>query len=108
MSTEKEPMKLVADYGKECICAGIAERNANNAVKHVCKSHNALTERLRALLAELEAAREDAARIDWIEQCKEHHGFCGIGYGEYRYYAGQCDGWGSVRKTIDAARKGEA
>lgn len=113
MSTENELMKLVADYGKECICAGIAELNANDAVNQrmrddVRKSHEALTARLRALLAELDAAREDAARIDWLEQCKEHHGFCGIGYGEYRYYAGQCDGWGSVRKTIDAARKGEA
>jgi hypothetical protein len=113
MSTEKELMKLVADYGKECISAGIAELNSSDDVKQrmasdVRKSHDALTARLRAILTELEAAREDVALVDWLEQSKEHHGFCGTGYGEYRYYAGQCDGWGSVRKVIEAARKGEA
>lgn len=71
MSTEKELMKLVAYYGKECISAGIAELNSSEDVKRsmaddVRKSHDALTTRLRALLTELEEAREDAARYRHI------------------------------------------
>ena len=71
MSTEQELMKLVADYGKECISAGIADIASGVSVKtrmaeDVLKSHAALTDRLRALLTELEAAREDAARYRWL------------------------------------------
>lgn len=119
MSTEQELMKLVADYGKECISAGIAERNANDAVKQrmrddVRKSHNALTERLRALLAELDAAREDAARYRWLRQqpndcCTPRIDIC--------YWT--CEDGDSVNtgeglcgedadKAIDAARRGKA
>ena len=57
MSTEKELMKLLADYGKECISAGMADLVADDDVNQsiaadVRKSHEALTARLRALLAE--------------------------------------------------------
>lgn len=107
MSTEKELKALMGLVGALAQDTALYMGNVVQISK-VETSAQALEDRLRALLAELEAAREDAARVDWLEQCKEHHGFCGTGYGEYRYYAGQCDGWGSVRKTIDAARKGEA
>lgn len=73
MSTEKALIKLVADYGKECISAGMADLVADDDVKQrmaddVRTAHVALTDRLRALLAELEAAREDAARWKHVLQ----------------------------------------
>ena len=73
MSTEKELMKLLADYGKECISAGIAEMSLSDALKQrmaedVRTAHVALTDRLRALLTELESAREDAARYRWLRE----------------------------------------
>lgn len=55
------------------------------------------------LLDQLEAAQKDAARIDWLESSKESHGFCHLGYGDYRHYALQTEGYESVREVIDAA-----
>lgn len=111
MNTENELMKLVADYGKECISAGIAELNANDAVNQrmrddVRKSHEALTARLRALLTELDAAREDAARYRWLtEQCWFQSAFDRFDpddYGLIELFKLEC------ARIIDAARKGEA
>lgn len=110
MSTEKELMKLVADYGKECISAGIAELNSLDDVKQrmaedVRTAHVALTGRLRALLAELDAASEDAAR--WQEVAFGSSPFLGVFY---------VDNFGNERMlceqeavdVVDAMRKGEA
>lgn len=107
MSTEKEfkeVLEMVGILVRQCIASteGSAPTSSMNRAWWV------LTDKLLTILTELEEAREDVALVDWLEQTKEHHGFCGTGYGEYRYYAGQCDGWGSVRKVINAARKGEA
>lgn len=100
--TRDDLMKLVADYGKECISAGIAELNANDAVKQrmaddVRTAHVALTDRLRAILAELEAAREDAARYRWL-RCDSREAA--------EIYNFNVDE--DLDKAIDAARKGEA
>lgn len=119
MSTEKELMKLVADYGKECISAGIAELNSSDDVKHrmaedVRKSHDALTARLRALLAELKEAREDAARYRWLRQQPNDctapridicHWTCEEGDSVNNGEGLRLD---AADKAIDAARKGEA
>ena len=109
MSTEQDLMKLVADYGKECISAGIAELNSSDAVKQrvaddVRKSHEALTSRLRDLLTELDAAREDAARYRWLrDECKAGDwGKVSGPYSQMLMIGAQLD------KAIDAARKGEA
>ena len=110
MRAEQELMKLVADYGKECISAGIAELNSSDAVKQkmaddVRKSHNALTDRLRAILAELDAAREDAAR--WQEVAFGPSPFLGVFYVDYlgneRMLCEQ-----EAVDVVDAARNGEA
>lgn len=110
MSTEQELMKLVADYGKECISAGIAELNSSNDVKQrmaddVRTSHVALTDRLRSLLTELEAAREDAAR--WQEVAFGENLHLGVFYldsfGESVVFEGQ-----EAVDVVDAVRKGEA
>lgn len=115
MSTEKELMKLVADYGKECICAGIAELNANDAVKQrmrddVRKSHEALTARLRALLAELEAEREDAARYQWLRNQHWHESpMCVVTQPNKSIKPGfDCPSVDRLDEAIDAARKGDA
>lgn len=110
MSTEQELMKLVADYGKECISAGIAEMSLSDALKQrmaedVRTAHVALTDRLRALLAELEEAREDSAR--WQEVAFGSSPFLGVFYvdnfGNERMLCGQ-----EAVDVVDAARKGEA
>lgn len=112
MRTEKELMKLVADYGKECISAGIAELNSLDAVKQrmaedVRTAHVALTDRLRALLAERDAAREDAARYGYL---KKHHvrywksAIGGLDSVDFDFEANGSD----IDAAIDAARKGEA
>lgn len=110
MITEKELMKLVADYGKECISAGIAEMSLSDALKQrmaedVRAAHVALTDRLRALLAELEAAREDAAR--WHEVAFGPSPFLGVFYvdhfgNEHMLYEQE------AVDVVDAARKGGA
>lgn len=110
MSTEKELMKLVADYGKECIAAGIADFVADDDVKQrmasdVRKSHDALTSRLRALLAELDAAREDAAR--WQEVAFGKSLDLGVFYVDNFGDEFVLDGQDAV-DVVDAARKGEA
>lgn len=114
--TEKELMKLVADYGKECISAGIAEMSLSDTLKQrmaddVRKSHDALTARLRALLTELEAAREDAARYRWMRNearkssPKISIGIWGVNGNSH------CGKIGSTAEevdlAIDAARKGK-
>lgn len=71
---------------------------SQNTNMFVCSKQEAIQ-----LLDQLEAAQADAARIDWLESSTEHHGFCGIGYGEYRHYAFQESGYASVRQVIDAA-----
>lgn len=110
MITEKELMKLVADYAKECISAGIAEMSLSDALKQrmaddVRKSHEALTDRLRALLAELEAAREDAAR--WQEVAFGDGLSLGVFYldsfGDRFVFHGQ-----EAVDVVDAMRKVEA
>lgn len=119
MSTEKELMKLVADYGKECISAGIAEMSLSDALKQrmaedVRTAHVALTDRLRAILVELEAAREDAARYRWL---RAQPNDCTAPRIDICHWT--CDEGDSVNngeglrleaadKAIDAARKGEA
>ena len=116
MSTEKELMKLVADYGKECISAGIAEMSLSDALKQrmaedVRTAHVALTDRLRAILSELEESREDAARYRWLRNRMLGVDFdwCENGITALVFempdgcaYGGDCD------QNIDAARKGEA
>ena len=111
MSTEKDLMKLVADYGKECISAGMAELNRSDDVKQrmaddVRTAHVALTDRLRALLTELEEAREDAARYRWLmEQSWFQSAFDRFDpddYGRIDLFKLECN------RIIDAARKGEA
>ena len=116
MSTEKDLMQLVADYGKECIAAGIAEMSLSDALKQrmaedVRKSHEALTDRLRALLAELDAAREDAARYRWLRNrmlgvdfdwCENGMTALAFEMPDGCAYGSDCD------QNIDAARKGEA
>lgn len=62
-------------------------------------------EMIRQLLAENDALREDAERLDWLQSSKTSHGFCHTGYGEYAHYAHQQDGFPDVRQAIDAARK---
>lgn len=104
--TEQELMKLVADYGKECIAAGIAELNTSDEVKQrmaddVRKSHVALTDRLRALLAELESAREDAARYRWLRDSSNKALWDGL-MQTFPFAHLEFD------RKIDAARKGEA
>lgn len=106
MSTEKELMKLVADYGKECISAGIAELNSSDDVKQrmaddARKSHDALTARLRAILAELEEAREDAARYQWLRDSSDKVLWDGLMH-TFTFAHLEFD------RKIDAARKGEA
>jgi len=116
--TEKELMKLVADYGKECISAGIAEMSLSDALKQrmaddVRTAHVALTDRLRALLTELEAAREDAAR--WKHVLRVIGAQTQLGRANFVVVgldAPMNVMRGSVAehftKAIDAARKGEA
>ena len=128
MSTEqelKELMGLVGNYGTECISRGIAELNSSNAVKQrfsedVRKSHNALTDRLRALLAELDAAREDARKNQtdaecfrwWVHEAEANPGLVAkaishcITEDDYRQVI--CGAMEAKNAVIDAARKGEA
>lgn len=106
MSTEKELMNLVADYGKECISAGISDMIEDDEVRQritedVRKSHDALTARLRALLAELEAAREDAARYRWLRDSSDKALWDGL-MQTFPFAHLEFD------RQIDAARKGEA
>lgn len=110
MSTEKELRELLADYGKECISAGMADLVADDEVNQriaadVRKSHEALTDRLRAILAELEAARDDAAR--WQEVAFGKSLDLGVFYvdnfGDEFVFEGQ-----EAVDVVDAARKGEA
>ena len=119
MSTEKELLKLLADYGKECISAGMADLVADDDVNQliaadVRKSHDALTTRLRALLTELEAAREDADRYRWL---RKQPNDCTAPRIDICHWT--CDEGDSVNngeglrleaadKAIDAARQGEA
>ena len=110
MSTEKELMKLVADYGKECISAGIADLNSSDDVKQrmaddVRNAHDALTARLRAILAELEAAREDAAR--WQEVAFGEGLSLGVSYLDHFGERFVLEGQEAV-DVVDAMRKVEA
>lgn len=59
---------------------------------------------LSELEAQVQALRDDAERLDWLESSTEGHGFCHTSNGEYRHYAHQMKGFMSVRETIDAAR----
>ena len=125
MSTEQELMKLVADYGKECISAGIAELNSSDAVKQrmaddVRKSYKALTARLRDLLTELDAAREDSRKnkVDaecfrwWVHEAAVNPGLVAkaiahcISEDDYRKVI--CGAMEAKNAVIDAARKGGA
>ena len=110
MSAEKELMKLVADYGKECISAGIAEMSLSDALKQrmaddVRTAHVALTDRLRAMLTELEAAREDAAR--WQEVAFGDSLDLGVFYVDNFGDEFVLDGQDAV-DVVDAARNGES
>ena len=110
MITEKELMKLVADYAKECISAGIAEMSLSDALKQrmaedVRTAHVALTDRLRALLTELEAAREDAAR--WQEVAFGDGLSLGVSYLDHFGERFVLEGQEAV-DVVDAARKGGA
>ena len=51
---------------------------------------------------------KDVERMNWLESSTEHHGFCHVAYGDYRYYAHQMEGCKTVRETIDAAMKVES
>ena len=113
MSTEKELMKLVADYGKECISAGIAEMNRSDDVKQrmaedVRTAHVALTDRLRALLAELEEAREDAARYRHIRMRGSFGETEELMSADQVVYVSIGFRGNNIDAAIDAARKGEA
>lgn len=101
-------MKLVADYGNECVTAGIASMNSRDDGRKrmeadVRKSHDALTARLRAILTELDAAREDAAR--WQEVAFGDSLDLGVFYvdnfGDEFVFEGQ-----EAVDVVDAARKG--
>lgn len=83
-------------------CAGIAELNANDAVNQrmrddVRKSHEALTARLRTLLAERDALKD--ALDSYIGFVDEAH----IIEGQFHWLPS-----GSSQDIIDAARNGEA
>jgi hypothetical protein len=54
-------------------------------------------------ITEYEQLLADKKRIEWLESSKEHHGFCHVRYGEYRYYAHQTKDYPSVREAIDQA-----
>jgi hypothetical protein len=54
-------------------------------------------------ITEYEQLLADKKRLDWLESSKEHHGFCHVRYGEYRYYAHQTKDYPSVREAIDQA-----
>lgn len=125
MSTENELMKLVADYGKECLLAGIADLVAADDLKQrqaddVRKSHDVLTARLRALLSELEAAREDAKnnKVDadcfrwWVHEAEVNPGLVAKAIAhcisEDDYRAVICGAMEAKNDAINAARKGKS
>lgn len=113
MSTEKELMKLLADYGKECISAGMADLVADYDVNQriaadVRKAHAALTDRLRALLAELEEAREDAARYRHIRMRGSFGETEELMSADQVVYVSIGFRGNNIDAAIDAARKGDA
>lgn len=74
----------IARYGKENTFT-FAAYEALNQMKS-----------MQSRIAELE---KDAARLDWLEESDEGHGFCHTEFGQYRHYAYK----GAVRQAIDTA-----
>jgi len=59
------------------------------------------------LRAALEKHKADTEMLNWLESSTEGHGFCHTGYGDYRYYAHQVEGYRTVREVLTAAMKGQ-
>lgn len=116
MSTEKELQELiglVADFGEECIRAGLAHvvscSEARNTISDdVRRTRDAITTRLRALLSELEVAREDVKRVQYMQEnyigadFKYGEPACEVIVIEMPKGSSVC---GDLRIDIDAARK---
>jgi len=62
---------------------------------------------LNEAMIDCNSYKADAEMLDWLESSATGHGFCSEGYGDYRYYAHQLEGYKTVRQVITAAMKGQ-
>lgn len=96
MSTEKEfeaVLEMVGNLAKQCI----ASTEGSASTSSMNRAWWALTDKLSAILHELEEAREDAARYRWL-RCDSREAA--------EIYNFNVDE--DLDKAIDAVRKGEA
>lgn len=96
----------ISELERELAAAQLARDAQKERADDLLEEYTKVKDSLKRAEARAESYKRDAERLDWLDKTghESGHGFCHVGFGDYRYYAHMTYGgvkYSSAREVID-------